>query len=57
MTLDYGIFQVKLPRGGDYGYYLSLTESALASGVIPEGVGGSLDLTVMEGKVYFRPGG
>ena len=57
MTLNYGIYQVKLPRGGDYSYYLSLTESALASGKIPEGVGGSLDLTVAEGKVYFRPGG
>ena len=55
MTLDYGIYQVKLPRGGDYNYFLSLTESALASGVIPDGVGGSLDLTVTEGKVYFRP--
>ena len=57
MTLDYGIYQVKLPRGGDYNYFMSLTESALASGVIPDGVGGSLDLTVTEGKVYFRPGG
>ena len=57
MTLNYGIYQVKLPRGGDYGYYLSLTESALASGSILEGVGGSLDLTVVEGKVYYRPGG
>ena len=57
MTLDYGIYQVKLPRGGDYDYCLRLTESALASGKIPEGVGGSLDLTVTEGKVYFRPSG
>ena len=57
MTLDYGIYQVKLPRGGDYNYCLSLTESALASGSIPEGVGGLLDLTVVEGKVYFRPSG
>ena len=57
MTLDYGIYQVKLPRGGDYNYCLSLTESALASGKIPEGVGGLLDLTVVEGKVYYRPGG
>ena len=57
MTLSYGIYQVKLPRGGDYGYYLSLTESALASGSIPEDVGGLLDLTVVEGKVYYRPGG
>ena len=51
MMLDYGIYQVKLPRGGDYNYCLSLTESALASGKIPEGVGGSLDLSVVEGKV------
>ena len=57
MTLNYGIYQVKLPRGGDYDYCLSLTESALASGKIQEGVGGSLDLTVAEGKVYYRPGG
>lgn len=57
ITLDYGIYQIKLPRGGDYDYCLSLTESALASGKIPEGVGGSLDLTVAEGKVYYRPGG
>ena len=57
MTLDYGIYQVKLPRGGDYNYCLSLTESALASDKIPEGVGGLLDLTVVEGKVYFRPSG
>lgn len=57
MTLDYGIYRVKIPRGGDYGYCLRLTESALASGKIPEGVGGTLDLTVAEGKVNFRPGG
>ena len=57
MMLNYGIYQVKLPRGGDYDYYLNLTESALASGSILEGVGGSLDLTVVEGKVYYRPGG
>ena len=57
MLLDYGIYQVKLPRGGDYNYCLSLTESALASGKIPDGVGGLLDLTVTEGKVYYRPGG
>ena len=57
MTLDYGIYQVKLPRGGDYDYCLSLTESALDRDKIPEGVGGLLDLTVLEGKVYFRPSG
>ena len=57
IMLDYGIYRIKLPRGGDYDYCLSLTESALASGKIPEGAGGLLDLTVAEGKVYYRPGG
>ena len=57
ILLDYGIYRVKLPRGGDYNYFLNLTESALASGSIPEDVGGLLDLTVVEGKVYYRPGG
>ena len=49
---------MKLPRGGDYDYCLRLTQSALESGKesgkIPEGVGGLLDLTVVEGRVYFR---
>lgn len=57
MTLDYGIYRLKLPRSGDYSYYLRLTESALNSGRIPEGVGGVMDLTVEEGKVYFRRDG
>lgn len=55
--LDYGIYRLKLPRGGDYDYYMRLTESALESGRIPEGVGGTMDLTVVEGKIYFRPEG
>ena len=58
ITLSYGIYRVKLPRGGDYDYCLRLTQSALdsgkESGKIPEGVGGLLDLTVVEGRVYFR---
>ena len=55
MTLDLGIYRVKLPRGGDYGYYLNLMQGALDSGRLPEGVGGTLDLTITEGKVNFRP--
>ena len=56
MTLDWGIYRVKLPRGGDYSYYLSLTQAALDSGKLPEGVAGTLDLTITEGKVNFKPG-
>ena len=54
MTLDWGIYRVKLPRGGDYSYYLSLTQAALDSGKLPEGVPGTLDLTITEGKVNFK---
>lgn len=54
ITLDYSIYQLKLPRDGDYDYYLLLTEKALASGKIPEGQRGTLDLTVVKGKAYFR---
>ena len=57
LTLKLGIYQLKLPRGGDYDYYIRLTESALDSGKIPEGQGGTLDLTVVEGKAYFQPEG
>ncbi len=57
LMLDLGIYRLKLPRGGDYDYYIRLTESALASGKIPEGQGGTLDLTVVEGKAYFKPRG
>lgn len=56
MTLDWGIYRVKLPRGGDYSYYLTLTQAALDSGKLPEGVAGTLDLTITEGKVNFKPG-
>lgn len=54
MTLDWGIYRVKLPRGGDYSYYLSLTQAALDSEKLPEGVPGTLDLTITEGKVNFK---
>ena len=55
LTLDLGIYRLKMPRGGDYDYCIRLTESALASGKIPEGQGGMLDLTVVDGKAYFQP--
>lgn len=59
MTLDYGIYRLRLPRGGDYDYCIRLALSALSrgleSGAIQEGQGGTLDLTVMDGKAYFQP--
>lgn len=53
MTLEYGIYHLRLPRGGDYEYYLLLVQGALDSGKIPDGVGGTMDLTIAEGKVRF----
>lgn len=59
MTLNYGIYHIKLPRGGDYSYYvllaLSALDSGLSSGKLQEGQGGTLDLTVTEGKAVFQP--
>ena len=59
MTLEYGIYRLCLPRGGDYGYYIQLAQSALSAGLrdgkIQEGQGGLLDLTITEGKAHFRP--
>lgn len=59
LTLNYGIYRIKLPRGGDYRYYISLAlsalDSGLSSGKLQEGQGGTLDLTVTKGKAIFQP--
>lgn len=59
MTLDYGVYRLKLPRGGDQSYYvwlaLSALEEGLNSGKLQEGQAGTLDLTVTEGKAIWRP--
>lgn len=58
LTLGYGIYRLKLPRGGDYEYHIQLAQTALSTGLekgmIQEGQGGLLDLTVMDGKAHFR---
>lgn len=59
MTLNYSIYRLRLPRGGDYDYCIRLAQSALSKGIeegkIQEGQGGLLDLTVADGKARFRP--
>ena len=59
MTLNYGIYRLRLPRGGDYDYCIRLALSALTTGLeegkILEGQGGLLDLTVADGRARFRP--
>ena len=59
MTLNYGIYRLKLPRGGEYEYSIQLAQSALTRGLdegkIQEGQSGLLDLTIADGKAYFQP--
>ncbi len=59
ITLEYGIYHLCLPRGGDYDYYIQLARSALDTGLrdgkIQEGQSGLLDLTITDGKAHFRP--
>ena len=58
MTLNYSIYRLRLPRGGDFEYYIQLARSALTQGLeegkLQEGQSGVLDLTVADGKAYFR---
>jgi len=59
MTLNYGIYRLRLPRGGEYDYYIRLARSALAKGLedgaLQEGQSGLLDLTIIDGRARFRP--
>ena len=55
ITLRYDIYQVKLPRRLDYSEQLALLQAALASDRLPQGVAGTFDLTVQDGRAYFQP--
>ena len=55
ITLHYDIYQVKLPRRPDYSQYLALLQAAIADEKMPQGVPGTFDLTVQDGRAYFRP--
>lgn len=55
LELDYDIYRVKLPRRTDYSSYLTLLQAAIASEQMPQGVPGTFDLTVQEGRAYFQP--
>lgn len=50
---EYGIYHLRLPRGGDYDYYLRLMEAAIAHENMPKDTPGTLDLTVEDGRVHF----
>ena len=58
LTLNYGIYRLRLPRGGEYEYYIQLARSALSKGLeegkIMEGQSGLLDLTIADGRARFR---
>ena len=54
MTLRYGIYELKLPRDGDYDYLIRLLLAALADERMPQDVPGTFDFTVKEHEVFFR---
>lgn len=58
MTLNYSIYRLRLPKGGDYDYYIRFALNAfrtLEDGKLEQGQGGLLDLTAANGKGYFQP--
>lgn len=55
ITITWDIYTIKLPRGGDYPYMLRLVHSALASDRMPQNQPGTMDLTVKDGELYFKP--
>lgn len=54
MTLEWGIYTLKLPRGGDYGRMLRLLRTALDSEKMPQNEPGTFDFTVRDGEVVFK---
>lgn len=54
LTLEWKIYTVKFPRGGDYPYMLRLIDAALAHEKMPQDEPGIFDLTVEENAVHFR---
>ena len=54
ILVGYGIYQLRLPRGGDYDYMIRLLEQILASPQMPQDTSGTLDFTVQEGRVHFQ---
>ena len=54
MTLEWGIYTLKLPRGGDYGRMLRLLQKALESEKMPQNEPGIFDFTVKDGEVIFK---
>ncbi len=57
MTLHWDIYDLKLPRGGDYDRMLRLLQKALESEKMPKDEPGTFDFTVREGEVIFRRAG
>lgn len=54
LTLKYSIYELKLPRGGDYDRMMRLLLAALSNEKMPQGVPGTFDFTVKVGEVIFR---
>lgn len=54
LTLTWDIYQLKLPRGGDYSRMLKLLQAALESEKMPQNEPGTFDFTVKDGEVFFK---
>ena len=55
ITLEWDIYTIKFPRGGDYPYMLSLVTMALNHENMPPNQPGTFDLTVEDNAVHFKP--
>lgn len=54
ITLTWGIYTIKFPRGGDYSYMLRMIQAALAHEDMPQNEPGTFDLTVEDNAVHFK---
>ena len=54
LRLEWRIYELKLPRDGDYDAMMRMLLAALDSDKMPKDEPGTFDFTVAEGEVYFR---
>ena len=54
IMMRWSIYEVKLPRGGDYDRMLQMLLAALDSDEMPKDEPGTFDFTVKEGELYFQ---
>lgn len=55
IEVDWDIYTIKFPRGGDYEYMVGLFFKAVNHEKMPKDTPGLFDLTIEEGEVHFKP--